>query len=204
MESVRAVAPEHGLELAQAWSTKLFSNTWLYTAAREYAPFEVIAANSLRYAAESLGLNLSNSDRRELVKGYSSLDAWPDVKSALRAFRRSGIRLALLSNLSESVLRSNMVRNGLSQAFDHVLSTDRVRAFKPSPKAYAMALDAFGLPKSRIGFAAFAGWDAAGATWFGYRTAWVNRLGLSFEEIPPGPAIVARDISAVRRLASGG
>ena len=34
------------------------------------------------------------------------------------------------------------------------------------------------IPRDRILFAPFAGWDAAGAKWFGYETFWVNRLGM--------------------------
>jgi len=32
-----------------------------------------------------------------------------------------------------------------------------------------------GLRKEEIVFAAFGGWDAVGAKWFGYPTFWVNR-----------------------------
>ncbi|CAN5253020.1 hypothetical protein BH11PSE5_BH11PSE5_06340 [soil metagenome] len=106
-----------------------------------------------------------------------------------------------MSNLGEEALRTNMARNGIASAFAHVLSTDRVRKFKPAPAAYAMAIDAFDLPKDRIGFAAFGGWDAAGAAWFGYRTAWVNRLGVPREPIEPGPSIVAPGMEAVLDLA---
>jgi len=35
--------------------------------------------------------------------------------------------------------------------------------------------------------AAFAGWDAAGAKWFGYPTFWVNRLGAPVEELGVTP-----------------
>jgi 2-haloacid dehalogenase len=38
-----------------------------------------------------------------------------------------------------------------------------------------MGLDAFGAKAGQILFAAFAGWDAAGAKSFGYATFWVNR-----------------------------
>ncbi|XYH99740.1 hypothetical protein ACMHYB_08245 [Sorangium sp. So ce1128] len=34
-----------------------------------------------------------------------------------------------------------------------------------------------------VEFVPFAGWDAAGARWFGYPTFWVNRLGLPAEEL---------------------
>lgn len=194
--------PERGRELAQAWSNKLFGNSWLYAAAGQYAPFSEVADNALRYAADSLGLTLSASVREELVGGYARLDAWPDARAALTRLRDAGVRLAFLSNLGEETLRANMARNGLDGAFDHILSTDRVRAFKPSPKAYGMALEAFGLPRSRIGFAAFGGWDAAGAAWFGYRTAWVNRLSVPPEKLGPGPAIVGTNMQAVLELAA--
>ena len=65
---------------------------------------------------------------------------------------------------------------------DH-LTTDRVRVFKPDPHAYQMGLDAFGLKKEEIAFAAFAGWDVAGAKWFGYPTFWVNRANAPAEEL---------------------
>jgi 2-haloacid dehalogenase len=46
-----------------------------------------------------------------------------------------------------------------------------------------MGPDAFKLPKEEIAFAAFAGWDAAGAKWFGYPTFWVNRAKTPVEEL---------------------
>jgi len=39
-----------------------------------------------------------------------------------------------------------------------------------------MGESALKLPRDEIIYVAFAGWDAAGAAWFGYRTFWLNRL----------------------------
>ena len=50
-----------------------------------------------------------------------------------------------------------------------------------------MAIDAFSLPREEIAFAAFGGWDAAGAKAFGYRTYWTNRLKLPVEELDTRP-----------------
>jgi 2-haloacid dehalogenase len=44
------------------------------------------------------------------------------------------------------------------------------------------------LPKERIAFGAFAGWDVAGAEWFGYPTFWNNR-----QSAPPETLGVAAD-----------
>ena len=71
----------------------------------------------------------------------------------------------------------------MNGVFDHVLTADRVSAYKPDPRAYRIGLDAFGLNPDQILFAAFAGWDAAGAKSFGYPTFWVNRQNQPAEEL---------------------
>ncbi len=59
--------------------------------------------------------------------------------------------------------------------------------YKPHPRAYQMGLDAFRLPRENIGFAAFGGWDAAGAKAFGYPTFWVNRAEQASEQLSATP-----------------
>lgn len=203
-QAVSGAFPEKGQQLAASWSSKLFGYTWLVTAARQYEDFETLAARALRFTAASLGLPLSTSVEQELVGAYSRLNVWPDVRPALEALCNRGIRLAFLSNLSETMLDANMRHAGVADYFERPLSTDRVQRFKPAPEAYAMALSAFGLSRDQIGFAAFGGWDAAGATWFGYRTAWINRLNVTSEDLAASPAIVASGIEGVLELAGIG
>ena len=200
-EAAQARFGERGKRLAEIWSSKLFSYTWLRDAAERYAPFEDLADDALSFAVNSLGMSLSEADRADLVSRYRRLEVWPDVKPALQRLQSAQVRLVLLSNLGETALRANMRRNGLETVFEAPLSTDRVRRFKPAPAAYQMAIEAFGLPRRSIGFAAFAGWDAAGAAWFGYRTAWINRLGAPEEQLDGRPAIVRPDFQGVLELA---
>jgi 2-haloacid dehalogenase len=78
--------------------------------------------------------------------------------------------------------------------FEHVLSTDAIRTYKPDPRAYRMAVDAFGIERESILFVAFAGWDVAGAKWFGYPTFWVNRLGTPAEELGAAADAAGRNL----------
>jgi 2-haloacid dehalogenase len=71
----------------------------------------------------------------------------------------------------------------LEGAFDHVISTDQIKTFKPDPRAYQLGVDMLGVRKEEILFVASAGWDAAGAKWFGYPTFWNNRQRASAEEL---------------------
>jgi 2-haloacid dehalogenase len=95
------------------------------------------------------------------------------------------------------MLEAGIKNAGLDGLFEHLLNTDRVRAYKPDPRAYHMALDALKLTREDMLFAAFAGWDAAGAKWFRYPTFWVNRLDLPAEELGVAPDAMGRDLTDV-------
>jgi 2-haloacid dehalogenase len=60
-----------------------------------------------------------------------------------------------------------------------------------------MAVDAFGLKPNAIAFAAFAGWDASGAKWFGFPTLWVNRLDATAEELSVAPDVTCNSLSGL-------
>jgi 2-haloacid dehalogenase len=182
------VFPGHGAELMTAWRARQFEYAWLRVVARNYADFWRCTEDSLRYAAGTLALQLGPTQRDRLMGAYLALHPWPDVPPALQALRNAGLRLGVLSNFSPAMLDASVRNGALGGTFEHLLSTDVVRTYKPAPSAYQMGLDALRLPRERILFVAFAGWDAAGAKQFGYPTFWVNRLQSPAEELgAPAP-----------------
>jgi 2-haloacid dehalogenase len=143
------------------------------------------------------------------MSAFLELNPWPDVVPALDSLARSGLRLAFLSNFTPRMLEQNLERSGLRARFERVLSTDQARSYKPDPRAYELATEAFGQRREQILFVAHAGWDAAGAKAFGYPTFWVNRPGLPPEELGVPPDAVGRDLSELvlfmdRRLGNAG
>lgn len=179
--------PGKGNELGNAWRTRQFEYQWLRALSGHYSDFWQVTEDALVFAARMLKLDLTAEKRRELMGAYLALKAWPDVPPALQALRSAGLRLAFLSNATPKILDSGIRNSGLQGVFEHVLSTDAVRTYKPDPKAYRMGIDAFGLRREEIAFVAFAGWDVAGAKWFGYPTFWVNRMNLPLEELGAAP-----------------
>jgi 2-haloacid dehalogenase len=175
--------PGKGRELGNAWRTRQFEYTWLRTLGGRYADFWQVTEESLVYAAKALAIDLSADKRDQLMQTYLALKAWPDVAPALKELKAAGIRMAFLSNLTDAMLDSAVKNSQLEGFFEPHLSTDRVRAFKPDPRAYQMGVEAFKLEKEEIAFAAFAGWDVMGAKWFGYPTFWVNRVNAPAEEL---------------------
>jgi 2-haloacid dehalogenase len=189
--------PGKGPTLTSAWRTRQFEYAWLRTLMGRYAPFWQVTEEALVFVARMLGLELTGEKRSRLMQAYLEIDAWPDVRPALESLRAAGIRLALLSNFTAPMLDAAVRNAGLEGIFEPHLSTDRVRAFKPDQRAYRVGVEAFGLAREEIVFAAFAGWDAAGAKVFGYPTFWVNRANAPFEELgvtPDGIGATLRDL----------
>jgi len=133
-----------------------------------------VTEQSLVFSARARSIDLSATARDQLMQTWLTLKAWPDVAPALQQLKNAGIRMAFLSNLTETMLEAAVKNSALEGFFEPHLSTDRVKAFKPDPRAYRMGLDAFKLEREEIAFAAFGGWDACGAKWFGYPTFWIN------------------------------
>jgi 2-haloacid dehalogenase len=184
---VEEVFPGKGVELGNAWRTRQFEYTWLRSLGGRYADFWRVTEDALTFAAKSVKVDPSDEQRDRLMQTYLELKAWPDVMPALTRLRDAGIRMAFLANLTPTMLDAVVKNSGLEGFFEDHLSTDKVRVFKPDPLAYRMGVDAFGLKKEEIVFAAFAGWDAVGAKWFGYPTFWVNRANAAIEELEITP-----------------
>jgi 2-haloacid dehalogenase len=181
----------HGEALANAWRARQFDYTWLRTLSGQYRDFWHVTEDALVYAANSLGMPVSGGERRALMHSYLELQAWPDVRASLEVLRSAGVRMAFLSNLTASMLDSVLQNSGLREFFEPHMSTDSVGAYKPDPRAYGMALTAFGLSRQHIMFCASASWDAAGAKWFGLPTFWLNRSKQPAEELGVQPDAMA-------------
>jgi len=192
---VESMFPEQGKELSNVWRTKQFEYCWLRTAAKQYKNFWNITEDALVYAAKKSGVDLSAQKKKELMNQYLNLSTWEDVLPALEDLKKKGIRLSFLSNMTDEMLTSCIHHSKVEKYFDHVISTDRALSYKPAPNTYQLGIDILKLKKEEILFVAFAGWDAAGAKWFGYPTFWVNRLELPIEELNTIPDGIGKSMN---------
>jgi 2-haloacid dehalogenase len=192
------LAPGRGVELMTMWRGRQFEYAWLRVLAGNYADFWRCTEDALRYSVAALRLPLTPAQQDRLVRAHLELKPWPDVPAALHTLRSAGVRLGVLSNFTPAMLEASIRGGGLGTMFEQVLSTDAARTYKPDPRAYQLGIDALRLPRERIVFVAFAGWDAAGATRFGYPTFWANRLQAPPEELgAPAPGAVGHSLAAL-------
>jgi 2-haloacid dehalogenase len=185
-----ALFPGSGQQLAAIWRDKQIEYSRLVTTSNDgahYRPFSQLTRAALRYACKRLGLDLTPDREEQLMAQYLDLPLFDDAHDVLRQLRAHGVATGILSN-GDLAMLDPLVRNaGLAPIVNHVLSVDAVRRFKTHPSAYALGTQATGLPAQDILFVSSNAWDALAATWWGYRTLWVNRAGLPFEELDTAP-----------------
>ena len=191
---VETLFPGKGKELSSAWRIRQFEYQWLRALSGQYVDFWQATEEGLLFAVKQLKLEMSDEKREQLMNAYLNLKPWPDVVPALQSLQESKIRLAFLSNMTPKMLNKNMHNSGLDKYFDHIISTDSLKTYKPDPRAYQLGVDTLKLKREAIAFAAFAGWDVAGAKWFGYPTFWVNRAGFPNEELGVIPDGIGKNL----------
>lgn len=131
--------------------------------------------------------------RPALLDAYRELDAYPEVPGALAGYREAGMRVAVFSNATRSMLQTALAAAHLADLVDVVYSVDGLQVFKPDVRVYAAAADTFGVAPSAIAFHSSNAWDVAGAVSSGWRALWINRSRLP-PEYPSAPAPAVPDL----------
>lgn len=195
--------PGFGSRLAEIWRTAQIDYTRLRTLSGQYRDFWRITGDALDFAAARLGLDLGDAARKSLMDQYAELTAFPENREVLETLKASGLRLGILSNGTKAMLQSAIEAAGMQGLFAHVLSVETVRRFKTAPEAYQLAPDAFGCNVGEITFVSSNGWDVCGATWFGFRTFWVNRAGNPLDRLGVTPVGEGRDLRDLLKFVGG-
>lgn len=198
--------PGRGARLATVWRDKQIEYTRLVTTSdhgAHYRPFWELTQAALAFAIKLIE-PAARSDwaayeakATQLMNQYRHLSAFPENREVLQALKDRGIVTGILSNGEPQMLGIAVRSAGLDGLLDHVISVDGIRKYKTHPEAYALGEQATGLPRSQIVFVSSNGWDALGATWFGYRTLWVNRQNQPFEELGTPPTRTATSLREV-------
>ena len=159
-----------------------------------FCKLDVLHRRNLDRILPRFGLGaLGDEERRALNLAWHRLDAWPDVTAGLARLRRNYL-LAPLSNGNVSIMVDLARRNDFP--WDAILGAEFAGDYKPKPRVYLAAADAFDLaPQDCLMVAAHSS-DLAAAAALGLRTAHIarpNEAGPGRGETAP---TVAVDIAA--------
>lgn len=171
--------PGQGDAITQVWRMKQLEYTWLRSLMGRYEDFWQVTGESLDYTLSALGLKSSPEQFSMVLDAYLHLSPYPEAREALQALRIAGHRLAILSNGSQSMLDALVRNTAFDGLLDAVISVDDKRIFKPSPESYSLVEAHLGVPSADVVFVSCNPFDVSGATAFGFKVAWIERVPAS-------------------------
>jgi len=200
--------PGQGQALSVLWRDKQIEYSRLISlsdpmnpmGSRHYQSFWDLTRLGLQYACQRLELALTPAKQKLLLDQYAQLTPFPENLAVLEALQALQIPAAILSNGSPDMLQAAVSSAGLGHVIDKVLSVDEVRQFKTSPQSYGLVADHYKVDIREVLFVSSNSWDALGATWFGFKSFWVNRQGMPFETLGPRPTYSGRSLRDILTL----
>lgn len=202
----RGIALDWGA-FADAWRGEYQAGMEEIRAGREgYVRLDVVHRRNLDRILPRFALaDLDDGARAELNLAWHRLDAWPDVLPAL-ARLRTRFWLAPLSN-GNIALQADLARHN-DFRWDAILGADLSRDYKPKPRLYLDAAEAFGLAPQDCMMVACHSSDLAAAADLGLKTAHIARPDEhgpgKGERAPSVPVdIAAADLTALAQALVG-
>jgi 2-haloacid dehalogenase len=128
---------------------------------------------------------------------FGELRPHPDVEPALRRLGEGGIRVVTLTHGSPGVAEAALERGGISSLVERCLSSEEIRAWKPSREVYLWAVGRCGTTPERTALVAAHGWDVLGAQRAGLTGAWFPRSERTYPAVYEPPHVAAADLGAV-------
>jgi 2-haloacid dehalogenase len=183
--------------LRPRWFARMLQIAFAGALAGGYVDYPTAMRAALEGLAGQEGRVLSEADAMELRVTVASLPAHPEVPDALGRLRDAGFRLVALTNGTREVALEQMRASGLAPLLDGVLSCDDAGALKPSPRAYAHAVQWAGVPASELRMIAAHDWDVQGAMAAGLAGAFVARPGQAWAAVWAPPDVIGADMADV-------
>jgi 2-haloacid dehalogenase len=182
--------------LVDVWFANLLHHSLVDIASSQYHDFIDIGAAALVMVAHSKGIALDNVlAKQTIAKHITTLPAHSDVAPALEALKQAGFTLVALSNSSKQGLSAQLNYANIDHYFDHILSVETTRSYKPHPSVYHWTCKQAGVSPKEAMMVAAHGWDVSGAKATGMMTTFVSRPGKIMYPLglPPDHTIATLD-----------
>jgi len=139
----------------------------------EFRPYREVLQSVVRGFGERLGFVPSELEVRSLPESLANWLPFPDTVVALRKLK-SRYQLAITSNVDDDLFAATAPR--LEVQFDHVITAQQARGYKPSLRVFELAQERIGVkPDQWLHVAQSVYHDVVPAKSLGIATVWVNR-----------------------------
>ena len=141
--------------------------------------------------------DLDAAARARVAETFGELTPHPDVQPALLRLAEAGVRVVTLTHGSPGVAEAGLQRGGVTPLVERSLSSEVIRAWKPSREVYLWAAGVCDVPPERMALVAAHGWDTQGAQRAGLTGAWFPRSERVYPAVYEAPHVTAADLGGV-------
>lgn len=179
------------------WFGRLLHWSMVTTLSGRFIDFSELASHSLDQMAAEHRIALDADQRERVFSAIANLAPHDDVVPGLTALRDAGFSLTALTNSAQAMVDRQFDNAGLRPLFEHVLSVEAAQCYKPHPNAYAVAVNALGVPAGQLRLIAAHDWDVTGALRAGLKAAFVARGGAVYHGAGDAPDIAGETFDEV-------
>ncbi|ORX19139.1 haloacid dehalogenase [Mycobacterium szulgai] len=176
------------------WFGQLITYSMTATLTGEYVDFSTLGQGVLSMVADIHGVDVTANDAARLKSAMRTMPAHPDAAAGLTELRANGFRLVTLTNSPPGEGASPLENAGLAEFFEHQLSVDSCRAFKPAPAVYRHVCQVMDVAPGDCMMVAAHVWDLLGAQRVGFSSALITRPGNRPLPVCDQPTLVVRDL----------
>lgn len=161
--------------LVDIWRSKQLEYTFRRDLMKRYADFGQCTREALDFACLQTKVNLSDTEKKQLIDAYQFLPTFNDTKKSLIELKEAGHRLFAFSNGTKNAVATVLKNAGILDFFEGIVSVDDIKSFKPNPAVYQHLIDTTKSERGKTWLISGNSFDVIGAINFGLKAAWIKR-----------------------------
>ncbi|MFT4739793.1 MAG: 2-haloacid dehalogenase [Marivirga sp.] len=173
--SLERLMGEQANTFMDTWRNKQLEYSFRRGLMNKYVDFALCTKHALSFSCQFHHVELTESQKEALMKEYTILPAFPDVREALEALKKAGHQLFAFSNGSKKAVSGLLSHAKIIDLFDGVISVENMETFKPNPTVYEYFNRQSKSEKNSAWLISGNPFDVIGAISYGMRAAWVQR-----------------------------
>lgn len=171
--ALRPVLAAHGKAPADRAILELYSELEADAEQGEFRCYREVLQAVVTGFGKRLGFTPTDAEARSLPDSLATWKPFADARESLRRLK-SAHRLAIISNVDDDLFSATAPKLGVE--FDHIVTAQRARCYKPGIAIFNLALEEMGVARDRVlhvGQSIYH--DVIPAQSLGIATVWVNR-----------------------------
>jgi 2-haloacid dehalogenase len=171
--ALRPLLRRHGHTISDTWILERYARLESEAQSGTFRPYRDVLRRVADAFASHFGFAANEDERRSLERSLADWEPFPDTVAALESLAKR-YQLGVFSNVDDDLFQATAARLGV--ALDHLVTAQRVGAYKPAPEFFRRALRQVAAPQGSILHVAQSLYhDIAPAQRLGLSTVWVNR-----------------------------